>query len=286
MDILHCIDTTSETNNSTWRSVHGDLTDAEWELVVDLFPEYSGGGRMGRPVKYPRRDIVNAILYVTATGCQWRALPSCYPNWNTVHRYHATWSQDGTWERMCDRLRRLVREQHDRDPEPSAGVVDARSVRGASTVTSETRGYDAGKRISGRKTFGVVDTLGLLLAVLVISAATSDNTGGIDVIDRARPKSGRLVKVFCDGGFKRGFVSHCGAVHISAEVVKRIHAGVFEALPRRWIVERTWSWLMNNRRLQIDYERCPEISEGFVWAAHARLLLRRLTDPLTIPRAA
>lgn len=161
-----------------------------------------------------------------------------------------------------------------------AGVIDARSVQGASTVTSPTRGYDAGKKISGRKTFGVVDTLGLLIAVVVVAASVSDNVGGIAVVGRARSRTSRLKKIWCDGGFKRTFIASCGAHHISAEVVNKIHDHRFEVLPRRWVVERTWSWLMNNRRLQVDHERNPVVAEGFVWAAHARLLLRRLTEPV------
>ena len=226
-----------------------------------------------------RRDIVDAIFYVAATGCQWRALPERYPNWNTVHRYHLAWSRNGTWEKVCDRLRHLVREADRRDGDPSAGIVDARSVKGASTVTSEARGFDAGKKVNGRKVFGVVDTLGLLLAVVVVAASVSDNTGGIAVIDRARPKTRRLGRVWCDAGFKNAFAAHCQARHLAVEVVTKIHPVGFHVLPRRWVVERTWSWLANNRRLQIDYERDPRITEGFIWAAHARLLLRRLTQP-------
>jgi transposase len=263
----------------TWRTAHGDLSDEEWALIEDLVRPYSGDGRMGAPVKNDRRAIVNAIMYVAATGCQWRALPSCYPNWSTVHRYHLRWSRNGTWERIADRLRALVREQEGREPEPSAGVVDARSVRGASTVTKATRGYDAGKKISGRKTFGIVDTMGLLLAVVVVAASVSDNAGGALAFDAAIAKSTRLKKIFCDGGFKNAFRDHLGARHVSAEVVNKIHPGRFEVLPRRWVVERTWSWLMNNRRLQIDDERDPAVAQGFVWAAHSRMLLRRLTDP-------
>ncbi len=257
------------------------MSDVEWELIADLVRPAWSPGKMGRPITHDRRTIVDAIFYVCATGCQWRALPDRYPNWNTVHRYHLEWSKDGTWERVCDRLRTLVRESEGRDGDPSAGIIDARSVRGASTVTSETRGFDAGKKISGRKVFGVVDTLGLLLAVLVVAANTSDNVGGIAVIDEARPKSSRLRKVWCDAGFKRAFAQHCRAHHLSAEVVDRIHAHRFEVLPRRWVVERTWSWLTNHRRLQIDYERDPQVTKGFVWAAHSRLLLRRLTQPHT-----
>ena len=231
---------------------------------------------MGRPSTVDRRRVVDAILYVAATGCQWRALPAEYPNWNTVHRLHLQWSKNGTWEKIADRLRGLLREQHDRDSNPSATIIDARTARGAATVTGETRGYDAGKKISGRKTFGMVDSLGLLLAVVVVAANTSDNAGGIAVVGRAKLKSSRLAKVWHDSGFKTTFRNHCAGHHISAEVVKRIHPHEFVVLPKRWIVERTWSWIMNNRRLQLDYERCPEVTEGFIWAAHSRLMLRRL----------
>lgn len=260
----------------SWGTSHGDLTDSEWDLIADLVRPWSGNGEMGRPSTVDRRQVVNAILYVCATGCQWRALPAHYPNWNTVHRLHLRWSRDGTWERIADRLRGLVREQAGRDPDPSAGVVDARSVRGASTVTGLTRGYDAGKKISGRKTFGIVDTNGLLLAVHVMPASTSDNQGGITVIDLLRAKTKRFAKVWNDAGFKTTFTRHCRHHHIAAETVNRIHPHAFVALPRRWVVERTWSWLMNNRRLQIDYERDPSVTEGFIWAAHSRHLLRQL----------
>lgn len=263
----------------SWRTVHGDMTDAEWVLIADLVAPYWSPGKMGRPVKVERRRIVDAIFHVVATGCQWRALPAAYPNWNTVHRYHLRWSRDGTWEAIAARLAGAVREAEGRDAAPSAGVVDARSVRGASTVGGVTRGYDAGKRISGRKAFGVVDTLGLLMAVAVVAANTSDNVGGIKVVDRARVRSAKFRHLWCDAGFKRTFIEYCRNHHVGVEVVNRIYPNRFEVLPRRWVVERTWSWLMNNRRLQIDYERDPEVTEGFVWAAHSRYLLRRLTQP-------
>jgi transposase len=263
--------------SKTWRTAHGDLSDEEWALIADLVEPYSSRGKMGRPVKNDRRAVVNAIFYVAATGCQWRALPACYPHWNTVHRYHLTWSRDGTWEAICDRLHGLVRDREGREVEPSAGVIDARSVRGTSTVGALTRGYDAGKKVNGRKVFGVVDTLGLLIAVVTVCASMSDNAGGALAMERAREKSSRLAKVFCDGGFKRAFAESCTKLGIAAEVVNRIASEGFHVLPRRWVVERTWSWLMSNRRLQVDYERDPRVSEAFVWAAHSRLLLRRLT---------
>lgn len=255
------------------------MTDEEWELIADVVAPYWSPGKMGRPVEVSRRRVVDAIFYVTATGCQWRALPACYPNWNTVHRYHLEWSRDGTWERIAARLAGAVRAHEGRDAQPSAGIIDARSVRGASTVCGDTRGYDAGKKISGRKTFGIVDTLGLLIAVIVVAANVSDNAGGIEVTDLARHRSSRFRKLWCDAGFKVTFIEHCRRRHVAVEVVNRIHPHQFVALPRRWVVERTWSWLMNNRRLQVDYERDPIVTEGFVWAAHSRHLLRRLTQP-------
>lgn len=271
------MDSDEISNAQDWRTVHGDMTDEEWELIGDLVAHYWEPGGMGRPPVVDRRRVVDAIFYVAATGCQWRALPACYPNWNTVHRLHLKWSRDGTWEEIAGRLAGAVREREGRDAEPSAGIVDARSVRGASTVTGDTRGYDAGKKISGRKTFGIVDTLGLLMAVCVVAANVSDNAGGIAVADRARKRSSRFAKIWCDAGFKKSFASHCRSNHVAVEVVQRINPGRFVALPKRWIVERSWSWLMNNRRLQIDYERDPVTHEGFIWAVHSRYLLRRLT---------
>ena len=268
----------SAASAQTWRTTHGDMTDEEWELIVDLVAPYWTPGSMGRPVKVNRRRVVDAIFYVVATGCQWRALPDSYPNWNTVHRYHLAWSRDGTWERVAERLATAVREKEGRDAEPSAGIVDARSVRASSVVPKQTKGFDAGKKINGRKTFGIVDTLGLLMAVTVVAASISDNVGGIAVAERARERSGHFAKLWCDAGFKRHFIEHCRHHHVGVEVVNKIHPNRFEALPKRWIVERTWSWPMNSRRLQVDYERDPIVTEGFIWAAHSRYLLRRITQ--------
>jgi transposase len=267
----------SGTSGTHWNTTDRDLTDEEWSYIAPLVPAYSGPGKIGRPAKHSKRDIVNAILHVAATGGQWRSLPERYPPWKTVHGYHVTWSRDGTWEQICDRLRALVREREGRDPEPSAGIIDARSVQGASTVTAQTRGYDAGKKVSGRKVFAVVDTVGLLLAVVVVAANVSDNAGGSDCVAAAVPKSRRLTKVWTDTGFKREFQRFCRTLGVTAEVVKRSAQHAFEVLPRRWVVERSYGWLVNNRRLRIDYERDPVVTAGFVWAAQARHLLRRLT---------
>jgi len=191
-------------------------------------------------------------MCVAATGCQWRALPACYPHWNTVGRCHVRWSRHSTWEKIVDRLRELVRAAEDRDLQPSVGALDARSVRGASTVTSVTRVYEDRKKISERKCSGIVDTLGLVVAVVVVAASTSDNVGGAAVFGDAAPKSKPLKHLLFDRGLENSFAEALEAHHVVAVVVSKIHPGRFEVLPKRWIVERTWSWLMNNRRLQID----------------------------------
>ena len=254
------------------------MTDEEWARIADLVEPCSSRGKMGRPVKVDRRAFLDALFYVAATSCQWRALPENYPRWNTCHRYHLTWSREGTSERICDRLRGLVREKQGCEVDPSASVVDARSVRGASTVGAATRGCDAGKKVNGRKVFGVVDTPGLLVAFVILAASRSDNLGGAAAMEREKAKSSRLVTVFCDGGFKKAFAEAYRGIGVAVEVVNRIASGRFEVLSRRRVVERTWSWPMNNRRRQVDYERDPKASEGVVRAAHSRLLLRRLTS--------
>ncbi len=259
------------------------LSDEEWALISDLVTEAPRPrGHIGRPLKHDRRDIVDAILYVAATGCQWRALPGYFPHWNTVHRYHVTWSRDGTWGKIADRLRGLVREAEGREPEPSAGAIDARSAQGASTVGALTRGVDAGKHVSGRKLFGVVDTLGLLMGIVVVAANVTDNAGGAQTVDKVVHKSTRLQKIWSGSGFKRAFEEHCATAHtLTVVVVNRIAPHSFQVLPRRWVVERTWAWLVNHRRLRIDYGRDPVVTEGFAWAAGSRLLLRRLTTDKT-----
>ena len=177
----------------TWRTTHGDMSDEEWELVADLVAPYWTPGSMGRPVTVDQRHVVDAIFYVgPRQAVSGEHCPETYLNWNSVHRQHLEWSRNGTWEQIAAGLAAAVRVKEGRDAEPSAGIVDARSVHAGATVFKEIKGYDAGKRINGRKTFGIVDTLGLLMAVVVVAASTSDNTGGMSVSDRARGALGTL----------------------------------------------------------------------------------------------
>lgn len=254
-----------------------DLTDAQWALIEPMVAVKPGG----RPAKHPRRRIVDAIFYVNRTGCSWRQLPHDFPPWDTVYWYFQRWAEDGTTDRIHDALRDAVRDADGRDPMASAGIVDSQSVKGADTVGAASRGYDAGKRINGRKRHIVTDTLGLLIVVLVTSAALQDRDGGRLVLARARMKMPSIVLVWADGGYAGkllAFAQH--RLRIVVEIVKRTDTRpTFEVLPRRWVIERTNSWLMRTRRLARDYERLPEHAEAMVKWTMIGIMTRRLAPP-------
>jgi len=255
-----------------------DLTDEQWTLIEPLLPPERGGRGFGRPLKHPRREIVNAILYQARTGCAWRLLPGDLPPWATVYDYFAAWNRDGTLDRIHDRLRAAVRDADDRDPMASAGCVDSQSVKGADTVGAGSRGYDAGKKINGRKRHIVVDTLGLLMVVLVTAASVQDRDGGRRVLDRAKTAMPSMVLIFADGGYAGRLVAWARQVpRIVLEIVRKPEGQRgFAVLPRRWVVERTLSWLTTHRRLARDYERLPEHAEAWVKWAMIGVMARRL----------
>ncbi len=202
------------------------------------------------------------------------------PPWATVYDYFAVWTADGTVDRIHDRLRDAVRDEAGRDPMTSAGSVDSQSVKGADTVGAGSRGYDAGKKINGRKRHIVVDTLGLLLVMLVTAASVQDRDGGARVLDRARMAMPSLALVFADGGYAGDKLRDAlaGRGDWTIGIIKRSDtAHGFELLPRRWVVERTFGWLGNFRRLSKDYEFRTDSSEAFIFLAASLLLIARLT---------
>jgi len=266
---------------STKRRYPTDLTDRQWELVEPLLPR-PPRGPAGRKPKHDKREIVNAILYQVRAGGAWRMLPGDLPPWQTVYGYFRDWSAEGTLDRIHDALREQIRtKQEQRNPEPSAGIVDSQSVKGSDTVSAATRGYDAGKKINGRKRHIVVDTIGLLLVVMVTAASVQDRDGGRGVLKALHSALSSVRHIFADGGYRGQLVAVAkSAWGIVVEVVRKPLDQVgFAVLPRRWVVERTFSWLMRFRRLARDYERLPATHEAIVKWAMIAIMLNRLAPP-------
>ena len=255
------------------RAYATDCTDAEWAVIKGLVPAPKPGGR---PVTYPRREIVNAIRYVVRAGGSWRLLPHDFPPWPVVYHYFRLWRCDGTWERLHDTLRRRVREAAGREPEPSAGIIDSQAVEVG--AQAGPRGFAAGKQVKGRKRHLVVDTLGLLLAILVTAASVQDRDGAKAVLTRLHGRAPRLAHLWADGAYAGALVAWvqkvCGWV---LEIVARVPGTKgFVVLPKRWIVERTFGWFDRARRLSKDYEVLPDTSEAFIRIAMITLMTRRL----------
>jgi putative transposase len=255
------------------RPYPSDLTDLQWDNIEHLLPPPKTGGR---PRKYDNRQLVNAILYVLVSGCQWRLLPRDFPPWQSVYGYYRRWQRGGAWARIHDGLRRLVRQVAGRDAQPSAAILDSQTVK--TTEQGGPHGYDAGKKVNGRKRHVLVDTLGLLLAVVVHPADVQDRDGAKLVLERVRGRLPHLQLIWADGGYSGRLVQwvqkRCGWV--LQTILRPVGVAGFVLLPRRWVVERTFAWLGRCRRLSKDYERRPETTEVWIHLAMIRLMSRRL----------
>jgi transposase len=255
-------------------SYETDLTDAQWEYLQPMLPKRK---KLGRP-PVDRRRVINAILFVLKGGIPWRLRPQNFPPWQTVYDVFRAWSRDCTWAALNDALRVCLRRDEGRDAQPSAAILDSQSVK--SDGHGGSVGYDAGKKIKGRKRHLLVDTLGLVLGVIVTPADCPERAGAQQGLQQVGGGFKRLRKLWVDGGysgenFAEGVRAHWPKLEV--EVVKRAATTTgFEVLPRRWIVERTFGWLMRHRRLVRDYERTEASAESWIHLAMIRIQLRRL----------
>jgi transposase len=255
------------------------ITDAQWAVLAPLLPPPGNtAGRGGRPEKHPRRVVLDAIFYLVRGGIAWAALPRDFPPHQTVYGLFGRWARQGMWQQIHDALRDLVRVHEGRDPLPTAAIIDSQSVRGADTVPGTTRGYDAGKKVNGRKRHIAVDTGGLLLAVVVTIAGIQDRDAAYRLLTQLRGRFSTVSLVWADGGYAGRLVIWARKVlALTVEVVKRTDdVKGFAVLPRRWVVERTFAWISKFRRCVRDYETLPAHHEAMVHIAMIMTMSRRL----------
>jgi transposase len=259
-----------------------DMSDAEWAITEATLPEPAWRqGRGGRPAKRCRRDIVDAIRYLVKEGIQWRAMPADLPHWRTVYDYADGWQKTGATEHIHAELREQCRIAASRTPEPTAAIIDSQSVKAAESVGRDSRGYDAGKKINGRKRHIAVDTIGLLLTVLITAASVQDRDGAKPLLWNLRKGFPSVRLAWADGSYAGKLVTWARTQlkpSLQLKIVRRpddLHT--FKVLPRRWVVERTLAWITRCRRTVRDYERLPEHHETIVYWAVILTMSRRLT---------
>lgn len=251
-----------------------DLSEGAWKVVKLLLPPAKSGGR---PREVSLKKVVNAIFYILKTGCQWAALPLDFPHHKTVYHYFWVWRKTGVITQIHDKLRTRLRQKSGRHKHPTAGSLDSQSVK-ATAISCPDRGYDGGKKINGRKRHILVDTIGLIMAVVVTSAAVQDRDGAKRLLANLGGGCKKMRLIWVDGGYRGkllNWVSERFKFALSVVLRSDDQKG-FKLLPRRWVVERTFGWLNHNRRLSKDYEVLPETSEAMIQLAMIHIMARRL----------
>lgn len=262
--------TTREQHSRKALRYQTDLTAAEWAVIAPLLPP---AGSTGRPRAWPMREIVNGIFYVMRAGCPWRLLPSDFPPWETIYRWFGRFRDDGCFETINHALVMADRERVGREASPSGAIIDSQSIK--TTEAGGPRGYDAGKKIKGRKRHALVDTDGRGLVLEPHPASIQDRDGGGPLLKASRRSFPFIAKVFADSGYAGDKVA--AATGIAVEIVRKNPDQVgFAVQPRRWVVERFFAWINRNRRLAKDFEATIDSARAFLYAASVMLLVRRL----------
>ena len=249
-------------------SYPSNVSDSQWQIISKYLD-------VERNRKYELREIVNAILYLVKTGCQWRMLPGDFPQWTIVYYYFSVWKQNGILEEIHECLVEKIRKERNKKEEPSVGIIDAQSVK-STLVSSQDKGFDAGKKIKGIKRHIIVDTLGLILAVVIQGASVQDRDGAISVINKLTENWKKIIKIFADSGYRGELIAKVQTrFKIELEIIKRNELHTFKVLPKRWIVERTFAWIDTNRRNSKNYERLNNTSVAMVHLSAIRIMLNR-----------
>lgn len=250
-----------------------DVSDEEWVKIAPLMPN---AARTGRPRKVDLREVVNALRYLVRTGCEWRMLPNDFPPRATVYYWFRRFVRRMLFKTIHDVALMLDRQRSERDMQPSAGIIDSQSVK---APAAQERGYDANKKITGRKRHIAVDTDGRLLMVNLTPADLLDSAGAQMILDAIRCRWRWMKHLFGDGAYdKRQLLDKASMLNFTVEVVRKLEGQKgFAALPRRWVVERTFGWMMRWRRLVRDYERRIDVSQSMIYIAMGSILLRRIS---------